>query len=43
MFVFIVNSVIHMMTPMHKSDYKKFPNEEKALAAMRENGMVAGQ
>lgn len=42
-FVFLVSSVIHMATPLHKSDFKKMPNEDEALAAMRANGLVPGQ
>ena len=33
--VFVASSIIHMALPMHKSDYKKLPNEDKFLDAMR--------
>lgn len=33
--VFIVSAVIHMVTPWHKSDYKKIPDEGKVLDALR--------
>lgn len=33
--VFVVSSVIHMVTPMHKGDYKKLPNEEAVMDALR--------
>ncbi len=33
--VFVVSSVIHMLSPWHKSDYPKMPNEERVLAALR--------
>ena len=33
--VFIISSVIHMMTPWHKNDYSKMPAEEKILDALR--------
>ena len=34
-FVFIASSIIHMLSPWHKSDYPKMPNEDKALEAWR--------
>ncbi len=34
-FVFIVSSIIHMVLPYHRSDYKKLPNEESLLDAIR--------
>lgn len=33
--VFVASSVIHMFTPMHKGDYRKLPDEERVLAALR--------
>ncbi|MFA7228542.1 MAG: hypothetical protein WC061_05855 [Melioribacteraceae bacterium] len=33
--VFIISSIIHMVTPWHKSDYKKIPDEAKVLDALR--------
>ena len=33
--VFIVSSIMHMVTPWHKSDYKKIPDESKVLNALR--------
>lgn len=41
-FVFIVSSIIHMATPMHKADYKKLKKEEAILAAIREHGVEPG-
>jgi uncharacterized membrane protein YraQ (UPF0718 family) len=41
-FVFIVSSVIHMATPMHKGDYKKMQNEDAVLEALRTNGVAPG-
>lgn len=35
-FVFIVSSIMHMVLPYHRSDYKKLPDEEKARAALRD-------
>jgi hypothetical protein len=34
-FVFVASSLIHMMTPWHKSDYPKIPNEEKVMDLLR--------
>ncbi len=34
-FVFILSSLIHMVTPWHKNDYVKMPNEDKAMDALR--------
>lgn len=33
--VFVASSVIHMLSPWHKSDYPKMPNEDRVLAALR--------
>jgi len=33
--VFIASSVIHMALPWHRGDYRKLPNEDDLLAAMR--------
>ncbi len=32
--VFVVSSVIHMVLPWHKSDYRKLPDEEGLLRAL---------
>jgi len=34
-FVFIVSSIIHMLSPWHKSDYPKMENEDKVMDALR--------
>jgi hypothetical protein len=34
-FVFIASSIIHMVSPWHKSDYPKIPNEDRAREALR--------
>lgn len=41
-FVFIVSSVIHMVLPVHKADYKQMANEAAVLAAMKSNGVQPG-
>jgi hypothetical protein len=33
--VFVASSILHMVLPYHRSDYKKLPNEEPARAALR--------
>lgn len=42
-FVFIVSSIIHMVLPIHKADYKKLAGEDKILAAMRDQGVQPGE
>jgi ABC-type amino acid transport system permease subunit len=34
-FVFVASSVLHMLLPWHKTDYKTLPNEDKAMDALR--------
>ena len=41
-FVFIVSSITHMVLPYHKSEFKKMPNEDEVMKAMRDHGMVPG-
>jgi len=33
--VFVVSSIIHMATPLHKNDYRSVPDEDKVAAALR--------
>lgn len=33
--VFVVSSIIHMLLPWHKGDFKSFPNEDKVMDALR--------
>jgi hypothetical protein len=40
--VFVVSSILHMVTPWHKGDYPKVPNEDRALDAIRALGIPAG-
>ncbi|MGB0715762.1 MAG: hypothetical protein ACPGXK_07785 [Phycisphaerae bacterium] len=42
-FVFIVSSIIHMATPMHKSDWKKLNDEDSLLRAMRDQQLGVGR
>jgi hypothetical protein len=34
-FVFFASSIIHMLSPWHKSDYPRMPNEDKVMEALR--------
>lgn len=40
--VFVASSIFHMMLPIHKNDYRTLPDEDKALAALREAGATPG-
>jgi hypothetical protein len=33
--VFVVSSIIHMMSPWHKSDYPKLANQDQVMDALR--------
>ena len=33
--VFVASSILHMILPFHRSDYRKLPNEEAAATALR--------
>ncbi len=41
-FVFIVSSIIHVVIPIHRGDFKKMPGEEKVLEEMRTQGLQPG-
>ncbi len=40
--VFVVSSIVHMMTPWHKSDYLKLPDQDKVMDALRSFNIPAG-
>ena len=40
--VFLASSVIHMLTPWHRSDYAKLPEEDKFRDAVRPLGIAPG-
>jgi hypothetical protein len=40
--VFVASSVIHMVLPYHRGDYKQLPEEDKILAALRPAGLQRG-
>jgi hypothetical protein len=41
--VFIVSSMIHMALKYHSSDYRKLPNEDAVLAALKQGGPSPAQ
>jgi hypothetical protein len=41
-FVFIASSIMHTVLPYHRSDYRKLPDEEKLLGALRGAGVTRG-
>lgn len=41
--VFVASSIIHMVLPFHKSDYRKLPDEEKVMDALRSAGVSPGR
>lgn len=40
--VFVASSIMHMVLPYHRSDYKKLPDEDKVLTALRSAGLSRG-
>jgi hypothetical protein len=40
--VFVASSLIHMVLPYHRSDYRQLPDEDKLLAALRPAGLKPG-
>ncbi len=40
--VFVASSIMHMVLPYHRSDYKKLPDEDKVLGALRSAGLSRG-
>jgi len=42
-FLFVVSSVIHMATPLHKGDYRKLKNEDAVLEGLRAHGVEPGE
>jgi hypothetical protein len=40
--VFAASFVIHMVLPYHRSDYRKVPSEDEAMAALRKIGVQPG-
>lgn len=42
-FVFVVSSILHMVIPLHQSDFRGLPGEEKILAEMRAQDVQPGE
>ena len=40
--VFLISSIIHMLSPWHKNDYPKVPNEDRLREALRPLGIPPG-
>jgi hypothetical protein len=40
--VFVASSIMHMVLPYHRGDYKQLPDEDKVLAALRAAGVKRG-
>ena len=40
--VFVASSIMHMVLPYHKSDYRKLPEEDKVVDALRAAGVTRG-
>jgi hypothetical protein len=40
--VFVASSIMHMVLPYHRSDYKPLPDEDRVLAALRAAGLQRG-
>jgi len=40
--VFVASSIIHMVLPYHRSDYKQLPDEDNVLAVLRKAGLQRG-
>jgi len=41
-FVFIASSLLHMVIPLHKADYKGVPGEDDVMKSMRDAGVKPG-
>ncbi len=41
-FVFVASSILHMVLPIHRSDFKKLPGEAEVLEAMRKQRVGRG-
>jgi hypothetical protein len=40
--VFVASSIMHMLLPYHKGDYRQLPDEDKLLASLRAAGLIRG-
>jgi hypothetical protein len=42
-FVFVASSIMHMALPIHRNDYRKLPEEDRVLDALRAAGVTPGR
>ena len=40
--VFVASSILHMLIPYHRGDYRRLPDEDKVRAALRAAGLKRG-
>ena len=40
--VFVASSVMHMLLPYHRTDYRQLPEEDRLLTALRGAGLTRG-
>src|ERR1700692_1377564 len=40
--VFVASSILHMVLPYHKSDYRQLPEEDRVVDALRAAGVTPG-
>lgn len=40
--VFVASSIMHMLLPYHRSDYKQLPDEDKVMGALRSANLTRG-
>ena len=41
--VFIASSILHMALSVHKTDYRRLPDEERVMDALRGAGVTPGR
>src|SRR5215471_14036606 len=41
--VFLASSILHMVLSLHKTDYRRLPDEEKVMDALRTAGVTPGR
>ena len=40
--IFVASSIMHMLLPYHKGDYRQLPDEDKVLTTLRAAGLMRG-
>jgi hypothetical protein len=41
--VFVASSILHMIVPIHRGDYRRLPDEDKVCDALRATGVTPGR